>query len=92
MTEIPGTGWEIRFDAASMPSQAPIEASYRKLDKSVSHAFTHFALRLDIYVAEVPSRRRAPAGHRFVPECGLDQEAFPSVMQKIIAAARGGCI
>jgi A/G-specific adenine glycosylase len=92
MTEIPGTAWETHFDAASAASQAPIGASYRKLDKSVSHAFSHFALRLDIYVAEVPSRRRAPAGHRFVPECGLDQEAFPSVMRKIIAAARGGCI
>jgi len=88
MTELPGTCWEIDFDAASVASQAPIEASYRKLDKSVSHAFTHFALRLDIYVAEVPSRRRAPAGYRFVPECGLDKEAFPSVMRKIIEAVR----
>jgi A/G-specific adenine glycosylase len=88
MTEIPGTGWEIHFDAASAESQAPVEASYRKLDKSVSHAFTHFALRLDIYVAEVANRRRAPAGYRFVPDCGLDREAFPSVMRKVIEAAR----
>jgi A/G-specific adenine glycosylase len=88
MTEIPGTGWEIHFDAASVASQAPIEASYRKLDKSISHAFTHFALRLDIYVAEVPSRRRAPPGYRFVPDCGLDREAFPSVMRKVIEAVR----
>jgi A/G-specific adenine glycosylase len=88
MTELPGTCWEIDFDAASVASQAPVEASYRKLEKSVSHAFTHFALRLDIYVAEVPSRRRAPAGYRFVPDCGLDQEAFPSVMRKVIEAVR----
>jgi A/G-specific adenine glycosylase len=88
MTEIPGTRWEIHLDAASVASEAPVEASYRKLDKSVSHAFTHFALRLDIYVAEVPSRRRAPAGYRFVPERGLDKEAFPSVMRKIIEAVR----
>ncbi|MGC2224549.1 MAG: A/G-specific adenine glycosylase [Methylocella sp.] len=88
MTEIPGTGWETDFDAASAASQAPVEASYRKLDKSVSHAFTHFALRLDIYVAEVANRRRAPAGYRFVPDCGLDKEAFPSVMRKIIEAVR----
>jgi A/G-specific adenine glycosylase len=88
MTEIPGTGWEIHFDAASAASQAPIEASYRKIDKSVSHAFTHFALRLDIYVADVPSRRRAPTGYRFVPECRLDKEAFPSIMRKIIDYVR----
>jgi len=88
MTELPGTGWETHFDAAWAASQAPVEASYRKLDKSVSHAFTHFALRLDIYVAEVASGRRAPAGYRFVPDCGLDKEAFPSVMRKIIEVAR----
>jgi A/G-specific adenine glycosylase len=88
MTEIPGTGWEIHLDAASVASQVPFDASYRKLDTSVSHAFTHFALRLDIYVAEVPSGRRAPTGYRFVPDCGLDKEAFPSVMRKVIEAAR----
>ena len=93
MTEIPGTGWETHFDAASAARQAPVEASYRKLDKSVSHAFTHFALRLDIYVADVASRRRAPAGYRFVPDCGLDKEAFPSVMRKITkpCAEHSGC-
>jgi A/G-specific adenine glycosylase len=88
MSEIPGTGWEIHFDAASVAGQAPVEASYRKLDKSVSHAFTHFALRLDIYVAEVATRRRAPTGYRFVSDRGLDKEAFPSVMRKVIEAVR----
>jgi A/G-specific adenine glycosylase len=88
MTEIPGTCWETHFDAASVASQAPVEASYRKLGREVTHAFTHFALRLDIYVAEIPSRRRAPKGYRFVPECSLYKEAFPSVMRKIIDAAR----
>ncbi|MGH6836421.1 MAG: A/G-specific adenine glycosylase [Methylocella sp.] len=88
MTEIPGTGWEMDFDAASAASHAPVEAIYRKLDKRVSHGFTHFALRLDIYVAEVPAKRRAPAGYRFAPERGLDNEAFPSVMRKVIEAVR----
>jgi A/G-specific adenine glycosylase len=88
MTEIPGTSWKTHFDAASAARQAPFEASYRKLDKSVSHAFTHFALRLDIYVAEVANSRRAPTGYRFVPDRGLDEEAFPSVMRKIIEAVR----
>ncbi|HEY8032884.1 MAG TPA: A/G-specific adenine glycosylase [Methylocella sp.] len=88
MTEIPGTAWKTQFDAASAVSQAPIDASYRKLEKSVSHVFTHFALRLDIYVAEVASTRHAPAGYRFVPDRGLDKEAFPSVMRKVIEAVR----
>src|SRR5580704_1003279 len=68
MTEIPGTAWETHFDAALAVRQAPVEAPYRKLDKSVSHAFTHFALRLDIYVAEVANSLRAPVGYRFVPD------------------------
>jgi hypothetical protein len=34
------------------------------------------------------SRRRAPKGYRFVPDCGLDKEAFPSVIRKIIEAVR----
>ncbi|MGH6811520.1 MAG: A/G-specific adenine glycosylase [Methylocella sp.] len=88
MTEIPGTGWETDFDGTSAASQAPVEASYLKLDREVTHAFTHFALRLDIYVAEVPSGRRAPTGYRFVSDCGLDDEAFPSVMRKVIEAVR----
>jgi len=88
MTEIPGTSWKTHFDATLAASQTPIEASYRKLDKSVSHAFTHFALRLEIYVAEVANSRRAPTGYRFVPDRGLDEEAFPSVMRKIIEAVR----
>ncbi|MFZ3324815.1 MAG: hypothetical protein WA231_02505 [Methylocella sp.] len=45
-------------------------------------------MRLDIYVAEVASGRRAPTGYRFVPDYGLDKEAFPSVMRKIIEAVR----
>jgi A/G-specific adenine glycosylase len=88
MTELPGTAWETDFDAASAASQAPVKTSYRKLERSVSHAFTHFGLRLDIYVADVANTRRAPTGYRFVPDSGLDKEPFPSVMRKIIEAAR----
>jgi A/G-specific adenine glycosylase len=88
MTEIPGSGWETLFDAALAARQAPVEASYRKLDRQITHAFSHFRLRLDIYVAEVASWRRAPTGYRFVPDCRLDKEAFPSVMRKIIEAVR----
>ena len=88
MTEIPGTRWETVFDAALAARQAPVDASYRKLDRQVAHSFSHFHLRLDIYVADVASGRRAPPGHRFVPERRLDQEAFPSVMRKIIEAVR----
>jgi len=39
-------------------------------------------------VADVANSRRAPMGYRFVPDRGLDKEAFPSVMRKIIEAVR----
>jgi len=88
MTELPGSPWETDFDEALAESQAPIEASFRKLESSIEHAFTHFALRLSIYVAEVKEDRRAPSGYRWAPARDLDNEAFPGVMRKVIEAVR----
>lgn len=87
MAELPGTGWNGEYDAASATSQAPVLADFRKLDQPVMHQFSHFALRLDVYVAEVPAKAQAPSGHRFVSPSDLREEAFPSVMRKVIAAA-----
>jgi A/G-specific adenine glycosylase len=88
MTELPGTGWEMDFDSASAAKQAPVAASYRKLDQEIAHAFTHFALQLEIYVAEVGEDRRAPNGYRWTLARDLDKEAFPGVMRKVIEAVR----
>lgn len=88
MAEIPGTDWDPSFDRALAKSQAPFAARYQKLAAGITHTFTHFTLQLDIYVAEVAKSRRAPAGCRFIPECDLDKEAFPSVMRKVIDAVR----
>jgi A/G-specific adenine glycosylase len=88
MTEFPGTGWELQFDASKAAKHAPVEATYRKLDQAVSHSFTHFALRLEIFMAEVPARQCTPENCRFVPRQGLAKEAFPSVMRKVLAAVR----
>ena len=68
-------------------TQAPVEASYRKLDCEIAHVFTHFALRLEVYVADVKNTR-APSGYRWTPARGLDKEAFPGVMRKVIDAVR----
>jgi A/G-specific adenine glycosylase len=87
MTEIPVTDWQIDFDPASAAGQAPVAATYRRLDRGIAHGFTHFTLQLDVYVAEI-TRRRVPVGYRFVPECDLDNEALPSVMRKVIEAVR----
>ncbi|HUB63167.1 MAG TPA: A/G-specific adenine glycosylase [Methylocella sp.] len=88
MTELPGTSWEKDFDEALAPSQAPVDASFHKLEGAIEHAFTHFALRLSIFVAEVGKDKKAPQGCRWSLACDLDKEAFPGVMRKVIEAVR----
>ncbi len=88
MTEFPGTAWETQFDAGEAMKHAPVEANYRKLDKVISHSFTHFTLRLEIFVAEIPAGQCAPENCRFVPRRSLGKEAFPTVMRKVFEAVR----
>ncbi len=88
MTELPGSSWDADFDEASAQSQAPLKAPFHKLATSIDHSFTHFALRLSIYVTEVGEDRRAPSGYRWTPARNLDKEAFPRVMRKVIDAVR----
>ncbi len=92
MTEIPGTPWETDssadFDEVFAQKHAPIAARFRKLDAEVEHVFTHFALRLSIYMAKVEDGKPAPGDCRWVSAENLDKEALPSLMRKVIAAAR----
>ena len=88
MTEIPGTPWSTDFDEKLAPSQAPLKADFRKLDTSIEHAFTHFSLRLSIYIAEVGEDSGTPNGYRWTPAASLEHQAFPSVMRKVIEAVR----
>jgi A/G-specific adenine glycosylase len=91
MTELPGTPWTSDFDARSAPGLAPIAATYRCLPGTVEHVFTHFALRLRVFVAGPLGHVAAPAGHRFVSPSELEGEALPTVMRKVVAfvAAKG---
>ncbi len=88
MTEIPGTPWSADFDAGAARRLAPMMARYRKLDGFVKHGFTHFELQLSIYVAEVEAGRLAPDDCRWAAAASLDAEALPSLMRKVIEAAR----
>lgn len=87
MTEIPGSVWA----AGDPPGEesAPIAAAWRRLGPIVEHVFTHFALRLVVFRAELPTRTPPPEGHRFVREGDLPGEALPTVMRKVIAVAQG---
>ncbi|HSI41648.1 MAG TPA: A/G-specific adenine glycosylase [Xanthobacteraceae bacterium] len=84
MTEVPSTPWQadVLGDAAA---HAPLKARWRALPGAVAHVFSHFALELAVWRADVPLSAAAPPGHRWVPAAALDGEAFPSVMRKVLA-------
>jgi A/G-specific adenine glycosylase len=92
MTEIPGTPWlderekQVQDLLADVP--APLAVPLQPLSGEVEHVFTHFALRLRVYVGEAPIDTEPPAGFRFVPASVLDAEALPSLMRKVVAHAR----
>jgi len=58
------------------------------LDTQIEHVFTHFRLELEIYMVEVARGLPPPAGCRWVHETDLDREALPSLMRKVLTAAR----
>ena len=90
MLEAPGSGW--LEDVSALPSvvaAAPAPLGWRKAG-AVSHVFTHFALELDVYVAEAPAGWRGPdAQGRWMPAEPLSASGLPSVMKKAVRAALG---
>jgi len=89
MSEVPSTPW-----SAGVPSpgdHAPLSAGakgWRALPGRVSHVFTHFALELEVWRADLPATIAAPAGHRWVLPRDFAREALPSVMRKVLAHGR----
>jgi A/G-specific adenine glycosylase len=64
---------------------APMRAAWRRVG-AIEHGFTHFALRLDVYFAEVG----AIQGEGFVVPSGeVEAEALASVMRKCVRLIRG---
>ncbi|ADH91681.1 A/G-specific adenine glycosylase [Ancylobacter novellus DSM 506] len=84
MSEVPSTPWEVD-GVASPAGHAPLNAQWCALNAPVTHVFSHFALELDVWRADLSAATRAPAGHRWVRPEGFDAEAFPSVMRKVLA-------
>jgi len=88
MTEVPTSAWADGFDAGPPAlAGAPLRANWRRLPGTVTHTFTHFPLELVVYAAEVPRSTPAPAGARWQALDDLADEAFPSLMRKVIAHA-----
>lgn len=87
MTEIPGSDWLGKFDKKTALLQAPLNADWHKVTGSVSHVFSHFSLELQVFVADVSEKTRAPENSWWSQE--VDAEALPSVMRKVVDLARG---
>jgi A/G-specific adenine glycosylase len=86
MTEVPTTDWTARQDGATDPQAAPFEADWQEKGM-VTHVFTHFELRLTIYLAKI---MQASDDHGWwEPVANLDGQALPTVMKKAIAVAIG---
>ena len=89
MLEAPSTEWgAVMPDAGAALPLAPMPGKWRRLGGSVSHTFTHFHLRLEVYRAG-GMRGAAPEGCRWYPRAALAGEALPSVMRKVLVHALG---
>jgi A/G-specific adenine glycosylase len=92
MTEVPTSDWRAGLDPAAARQAAPaLSAAVRWHRKAgvVSHVFTHFPLELVVYTATVPARTRAPGGMRWIALATIAEQAFPTVMRKVIAHGLG---
>ena len=81
MTELPGTEW--RGEAWNAIPEAPMAAPWRAAGQVV-HVFTHFELRLEVYVAQVET---ITADGFLVAVDQLAAAALPSLMRKCVAMA-----
>lgn len=83
MSEVPSTPWELA-ETANPAAHAPLRTNWEALNARVTHVFSHFALELAVWRARVPVSTTAPEAHRWVHKGGFGEEAFPSVMRKVL--------
>jgi A/G-specific adenine glycosylase len=85
MAEVPTTAWNARIDGDTDIAAAPFGGNWIPAGNIV-HVFTHFELRLNIYMAANVSKAAGLNGW-WVEVENLGGEALPTVMKKAIAAA-----
>jgi A/G-specific adenine glycosylase len=88
MAEVPSSAWEADYDLSRALADAPVSAEWRRLPGLVRHTFTHFPLELTVLVAELGDAP-PPEGMRWTARKGLEREALPGVMRKVLAHAFG---
>ncbi len=81
----PGSEWtEVQAPCAA----PPVRAAWRAVMGEARHTFTHFHLRLCIYVADLPLDADPGAGV-FIPAQAFRPSDLPTVMRKVFDLARG---
>ena len=82
--ELPGTAWTANAPEGGLAGAPPFAARWRRLGE-VEQAFTHFALKLDVYAAKFEGA--APAGCFWVEPGAVGQAGFSAMMLKAVAHA-----
>ncbi|MGB1961669.1 MAG: NUDIX domain-containing protein, partial [Candidatus Puniceispirillaceae bacterium] len=90
MLAFPSTGWATRgedFDSDAALDAAPFPAAWRRLDHRVQHVFTHFAVEMEVAVADITAPADV-AGPAVAGDWKLVRPAdLPSLMRKVWKAA-----
>jgi A/G-specific adenine glycosylase len=86
MMEVPSSPWT-EDDAADIWSHAPAQVAWEAVDEPVIHVFTHFRLELDVMRGALLGR--GPVEGVWAPLDRLKDYALPTVMTKVVKAARG---
>ena len=82
MVQVPTSDWLGKaFDEGAADDLAPLRARWRRLEGSVTHVFTHFALHLTIFVA---TGVKADPRYQWTELDNLGNVALPSVMRKVV--------
>jgi A/G-specific adenine glycosylase len=86
MTEVPTTVWGLS-PASGEKYDPPFPGAWQRVEESVEHIFSHFRLILTVYKIEVVSMQEPPLKMRWVQDTQMKNEAFPSVMNKVLRCA-----
>lgn len=89
--ELPGPPWSAAFAANETALGAPFAARWRLTPGVVEQAFTHFLLRLNVYVVRVDENPPAVGGCFWAAPDELKGAAFSSVMRKALEHGSKHC-
>jgi A/G-specific adenine glycosylase len=85
--ELPGPPWRTAEDGGA-GAAPPFAARWRRLPGEVEQVFTHFTLRLTVFVAEVDAAPDEAGALFWIAGRDAERAGFSSVMLKAVAHAR----